>query len=194
MNVDNKIVSYKKLLFVIVFLITINGFTQTITVSGSNWNINTNSTPSFTQPTEAGNNYSGTYESPGNLITLSGNIPGNLLNVLTGGVASVVSVHYTPTNWYSNLKLFVKRSGGSASISGLCVLCGTSINGGTTYIEVPQSAPVQFFTINFSGLLGLENNITFSNINVQLQIQGVSVTVPVDNNYSTTIYFTIAAP
>lgn len=193
MNVDNKIVSYKKLLFVIVFLITINGFTQTITVSGSNWNINTNSTPSFTQPTEAGNNYSGTYESPTNLITISGSIPGSLLNLLTGGVASVVKVHYIPTNWNSNLKLFVKRSGGSASISGLCLLCGTSINGGTTYIEVPQSAPVQFFTINFSGVLGLGNNITFSNINVQLQIQGVSVTVPVDD-YSTTIYFTIAAP
>src|SRR5690606_905389 len=193
MNVDNKIVPYKKLLFVIVFLITINGFTQTITVSGSNWNVNTNSTPSFTQPTEAGNDYSGTYESPGNLITLSGNIPGNLLNVLTGGVASIVSVHYTPTNWNSNLKLFVKRSGGSASISGVCVFCGTSINGGTAYIEVPQSAPVQFFTINFSGLLGLGNSINFSNVNVQFKISGVSVTVLVDN-YSTTIYFTIAAP
>lgn len=193
MNVDNKILSYNKLLFVIVFLITINGFTQTITVSGSNWNINTNSTPSFTQPTEAGNDYSGTYESPTNLITLSGFIPGNLLNLLIGGVASVVSVHYTPTNWNSNLKLFVKRSGGSTSIAGVCAICSSSINGGTTYIEVPQSAPVQFFTINFSGVLGLGNNITFSNINVQLQIQGVSVTVPVDN-YSTTIYFTIAAP
>lgn len=189
MNVDNKILSYNKLLFVIVVLFTINGFTQTITVSGSNWNVNTNST----QPTEAGNDYSGTYESPTNLITLSGFIPGSLLNLLTGGVASVVSVHYTPTNWYSNLKLFVKRSGGSASISGICVLCGTSINGGTTYIEVPQSAPVQFFTINFSGLLGLGNNITFSNINVQLQIQGVSVIVPVAN-YSATIVYTISAP
>lgn len=191
MNIDKKIVLLKKLLFVIVFLTTINGFTQTITVSGSNWNVN--STPSFAQPTEAGNDYLGTYESPTNLITLSGFIPGSLLNLLTGGVASVVSVHYIPTNWNSNLKLFVKRSGGSASISGICVLCGTSINGGTAYIEVLQSAPVQFFTINFSGVLGLGNNITFSNINVQLQIQGVSVTVPVDD-YSTTIYFTIAAP
>src|SRR5690606_11708665 len=190
MNVDNKIVSYKKLLFVIVFLITINGFTQTITVSGSNWNINTNSTPSFTQPTEAGNDYSGTYESPTKLITLTGCLPRNLLSPLTTGILSVVNVHHTPTTWDNNLKLYGRRNGGGSSLNGIC-LCSTNMNGGTTYIEA-QTISMELFNIDFFGILGVLNGINYST-NVQLQIQGVSVTVPVDN-YSTTIYFTIAAP
>src|SRR5690554_4958970 len=190
MNIDKKIVLLKKLLFVIVVLFTINGFTQTITVSGNNWNINTNSTPSFTQPTEAGNDYSGTYESPTNLITLSGSLPRGLLSLLLTGVV-VVNVHHTPTTWDNNLKLYVRRNGGGSSFDGICLLCSTNMNGGTTYIEA-QTISMELFNIDFFGVLGLLNGINYST-NVQLQIQGVSVTVPVDN-YSTTIYFTIAAP
>lgn len=176
-----------------LFFITKGSVAQTINIGGSNWNINTSSSPSLVQPTEAGNDYSGTYESSTNMVILSGSIPGSLLSLLSGGIASVVSVSYTPNNWHNNLKIFVRRSGGSASISGICVLCSSSINGGTTYIEVPQSASIQFFTINFSGLLGVANSITFSGVNVQLQIKGVSVTVPVAN-YNASVVYTISAP
>src|SRR5690606_1069967 len=106
MNIDKKIVLLKKLLFVIVFLITINGFTQTITVAGSNWNINTNSTPSFTQPTEAGNDYSGTYESPSDQVLISLTLPG----ILFLGSSASVSIHYEDNPlWNNNLVIKTRR-------------------------------------------------------------------------------------
>lgn len=156
---------------------------QTINVGGSNWTV---SVPTIT---EAGTNYAGTYESATNLITLSGTLPGSFLNLLTSGAARV-SVHHTPTTWNSNLHLYAKRSGGTTSISGLCLGCTATINGGTTYVEIPQAVATAFFTINFTGILGLGNSVTYSSINGQLQISGVSVIVPA-TTYSTQVVFTI---
>jgi hypothetical protein len=158
---------------------------QTINVGGSNWTV---SVPAVT---EAGTDYAGTYESATNLITLSGNLPGSFLNLLTSGAARV-SVHHTPTTWNSNLHLYAKRSGGSTSISGLCVLCTATINGGTTYTEIPQAVATAFFTINFTGVLGLGNSVTYTGINAQLQISGVSVAIPA-TTYATQVIFTIGA-
>lgn len=158
---------------------------QTINVGGSNWTV---SVPAIT---EAGTDYAGTYESATNLITLSGNLPGSFLNLLTSGAARV-SVHHTPTTWNSNLHLYAKRSGGSATISGLCVLCTATINGGTTYTEIPQAVATAFFTINFTGVLGLGNSVTYTGINAQLQISGVSVAIPA-TTYATQVVFTIGA-
>ncbi|MBE4947040.1 hypothetical protein [Chryseobacterium culicis] len=156
---------------------------QTITVGGSNWTV---SVPAIT---EAGTNYAGTYESATNLFTLSGTLPGSFLNLLTNGAARI-SVHHTPTTWNSNLHLYAKRSGGTTNISGLCVGCTATINGGTTYVEIPQAVATAFFTINFTGVLGLGNSVTFSGINGQVQISGVSVTIPA-TTYATQIVFTI---
>ncbi|WP_105704261.1 hypothetical protein [Chryseobacterium sp. MYb7] len=156
---------------------------QTINVGGSNWTV---SVPAIT---EAGTNYAGTYESATNLYTLSGTLPGSFLNLLTSGAARI-SVHHTPTTWNSNLHLYTKRSGGTTNISGLCLGCTATINGGTTYVEIPQAVATAFFTINFSGILGLGNSVTFSGINGQVQISGVSVTIPA-TTYATQIVFTI---
>lgn len=164
---------------------TINA--QTITVAGNNWTV------PITSITEAGMDYTGNYESNANLITISGSLPGSFLNLLSGGVAAVISVQYIPSSWNNSLHLYTRRSGGSASIGGFCILCTASVNNGTNYIEIPQSINTQFFTINFTGTLGIGNSISYSGINVQLRINGVSVTVPA-NNYSATLVFTVGAP
>ncbi|WP_126652588.1 hypothetical protein [Chryseobacterium aureum] len=156
---------------------------QTITVGGSNWTV---SVPVIT---EAGTNYAGTYESVTNLYTLSGTLPGSFLNLLTNGAARI-SVQHNPTTWNSNLHLYTKRSGGTTNISGLCIGCTATINGGTTYVEIPQAVATAFFTINFTGVLGLGNSVTFSGVNGQVQISGVSVVIPA-TNYATQIVFTI---
>lgn len=156
---------------------------QTITVGGSNWIV---SVPSIT---EAGSNYVGTYESTNNIITLSGSLPGSFLNLLAGGAARV-SMHYDAISWNNSLHLYAKRSGGTTNISGICLGCTATINGGTTYIEIPQAVDTTFFTINFTGVLGLGNSVSYSGVNVQLQISGVSVTIPA-TTYNAQIVFTI---
>ncbi|WP_343687995.1 hypothetical protein, partial [Chryseobacterium gleum] len=97
------------------------------------------------------------------------------------------------TSWNSSLKLYAKRSGGTATINGLCVLCTATINGGTAnYIEIPQASAATLSTITFTGVLGLGNSVDYSGINVQLEIGGVSVTIPA-TVYSTQVVFTIGA-
>jgi hypothetical protein len=179
-----KTVFLTKCLCILFFMVNSNYVTaQTITVGGSNWTV---SIPAIT---EAGSNYAGTYESANNLITISGSLPGSFLTLLSGGAARV-SVHYNPNSWNNSLHLYAKRSGGTATVNGVCILCSASINGGTTYTEIPQTVDTAFFTINFNGGLGLGNSITYSGINVQLQISGVSVTVPA-TSYSSQVVFTI---
>lgn len=156
---------------------------QTINIAGTNWTV---SVPAIT---EAGSNYTGTYDNPSQL-TLSGNLPGSFLNLLTSSGAKI-SMHYVPSTWNSNLHLYAKRNGGTATISGLCLLCSATINGGTAaFIEIPQASSATLSTITFTGLLGLGNSVTYSGINVQLEISGVSVTIPAAT-YSAQIVFTI---
>lgn len=178
----------------VIFVILFANFAvkaQTITVTGSNWNVNSNSTPNFTVITEAGTNYTGTYENVNNL-TLSGTLPRDFLNLLSGNAAQI-SIQYTPNTWHNNLKLYAKRIGGSTNISGLCVLCSATLAGGTNYTEILSTGDTQLFTINFIGTLGIGTSVSYSSVNIKLQISGISVTVPVDN-YSATIVFTVGAP
>lgn len=173
----------KKYLYIILLVMSTYIDAQTLNVSGSNWVV---SVPTIT---EAGTNYSGTYQSSTSLLTLSGLLPGSFLNLLSGGAAKV-SMHYIPTTWNNSLQLYAKRSGGTTSIGGVCVLCTATINGGTTFIEIPQGTDATFFTINFSGVLGLGNSVSFSGVNTQLQISGVSVVIPA-TSYTAKLVFTI---
>ncbi|MFZ4931959.1 hypothetical protein [Chryseobacterium sp. Mn2064] len=176
----------KKYIFIIPLLINIYLGAQTINASGSGWAV---SVPAIT---EAGNNYTGTYASATNATVLSGSLPGSFLNLLSSSGAKI-TMHYTPTTWNSNLHLYAKRSGGTATINGVCVLCTATINGGNTaYIEIPQGTSNTLSTITFSGVLGLGNSVTYSAINVQFQISGVSVTIPAAS-YSAQVVFTVAA-
>nr|WP_315025669.1 hypothetical protein [uncultured Chryseobacterium sp.] len=159
---------------------------QTVSLSG-NW---TATVPAIT---EAGNNYTGTYDniSPSSPITMSGTLPGSFLNLLSSAGAKI-TMHHVPTLWNNSLVLSAKRTGGTTTINGVCIACTATINGGTTYTVIPQGTDVTFITITFSGLLGLGNSVNFSNINLQLQLSGVSVTIPAAA-YSTRVVFTVAS-
>ncbi|WP_412850989.1 hypothetical protein ACL0VS_07165 [Chryseobacterium sp. PMSZPI] len=175
----------KRYLYIILLILSTYLRAQTVTVSG-NWVAN------IPPITEAGNDYTGTYDNTSsNQITISGVLPGSFLNLLSSSGAKM-SMHYTTTGWNNSLILSAKRTGGTTTINGICLLCTATINGGTTYTTVPLATDVTFLTINFTGVLGLGNSVNFSGINLFLQLSGVSVTVP-SNTYNARVVFTIAA-
>ncbi|KAA0129081.1 hypothetical protein FY557_05815 [Chryseobacterium sp. SN22] len=143
---------------------------RTLTVSGTNWVV---SIPALT---EAGNNYAGTYESAVNEILLSATVP-----LLLGN--GKVSMHYeaNPT-WNSSLLLNARRTGNGTTS---CTTC--TITGGTTYTNIPLTTDVELFRI--TAVLALA---AYTNIPIQLQLTGVSVTIP-SATYSSRIVFTISA-
>lgn len=143
---------------------------RTLTVSGTNWSVNI---PAIT---EAGNNYAGTYESAANEILLGATVP----LVLGNGK---VSMHYEADPvWHPNLILNARRTGNGTSS---CTTC--TITGGTTYTNIPLTTDVELFRI--AAVLALAS---YTNIPVQLQLTGVSVTIPAAT-YSSRIVFTISA-
>lgn len=184
---NNKTITFVVKILLLGFFLFVKSplHAQTINLAGSNWNL---TIPSITQ---AGMDYAGTYESSNNLITISGTLPNSFLNLL-GGRSAKVSVHYVPNSWNNGLHLYAKRIGGTASVGGICVGCSATINDGLNYVEIPQGIDNTLFTIKFNGVLGLLTSVTYSNVNVQLKLSGVSVALPVDS-YNATIVFTIGA-
>lgn len=162
----------RKYLFKISFILFLIFFSvlksqRSITVAGGNWAV---PIPTIT---EAGSNYTGTYESSDNQISLTASVP---LALSSGKV----SVHYEPNpTWNSNLILNVKRTGDGSTI---CVLC--TISGGTAYQAVTL-ADLELFRITAVLALG-----SYSNIPIKIQLSGVSVTIPAAT-YNNKIVFTI---
>lgn len=161
---------------------------QVVSVSGS-WTANI---PSIT---EAGNNYSGTYDNTGNTgtnqIILSGTLPGSFLNLLSSKGAKM-TMHYASNPWNTSMTLSARRTGGTTAIHGVCLLCTAAISGGDTYIPIPQSPDVTFLNFTFAGVLGLGNSVSFADIVLLLQVSGVSVTIPA-STYGARVVFTIVA-
>lgn len=167
----------KKLFLIMALFVICTGFAQTISVNGSNWNVNP---PAIT---EAGTNYAGTYESASNQVTI--NIGGaNVLDLLGLVVIGTnpwkVDIRYQAIEWNSAFTIERIRTGDGSQSGGLCLLCVYSINLGTTYEPIEE--------INTLFFEGRGNRI---NIPIQFRISGVSVTVPVAN-YGATIIFTVA--
>lgn len=159
-------------LYIIIFVILsgmLTSQTRTLGVSGSNWTV---SVPSIT---EAGSNYSGTYESASNQILLAVSVP-----LLLGN--GRVSVRYTANPlWNSSLVLNARRTG-----NGTTGCVGCTISGGTTYQAITLT-DVELFRIQ--AVLAIAS---YTNIPVQLQLTGVSVTIPAAN-YNSTVVFTISS-
>lgn len=176
--------------YIYIILIVTSSFlkAQVVTASGD-W------AASIPAITEAGSNYTGTYTNaspPISSITLSTTLSGDFLNLLAGKSAKM-TMRYTSNAWNSSLNLSARRTGPTAgSISGLCVLCAATISGGDSFIPVLSTSDTTFFNLNFAGVLGVSNTVTFSNINLILQLSGVSVTIPAAN-YSARIIFTVVA-
>lgn len=164
-----KFILIKSISIILLMLFNINLKAQTLAVTGSNWTV---SIPSIT---EAGTNYAGTYESATNQILLAASVP-----LLLGNAK--VSVHYqaNPT-WNNGLILSAKRTGNGTT---LCVLC--TISGGTNYQTVTLT-DIELFRI--SAVLALAS---YSNIPIQLQLSGVSVTIPA-TAYQSSVVFTISS-
>lgn len=141
---------------------------QTLTISGANWTV---SPPGIT---EAGTNYTGTYESATNQIVLAVSVP-----LLLGNAK--VSVHYEPNpTWHNSLILSAKRTNNGTT---LCALC--TISGGLTYQTLTQT-DIELFRIQ--AVLALA---AYTGINIQLQLSGVSVTIPA-TSYQSRVVFTVA--
>ena len=119
--------------------------------------------------------YKRQYESAANQILLTASIP----LLLSSGK---VSVHYegNPT-WNPNLILQAKRTGDGTT---LCLLC--TITGGTAYQTVTLT-DIELFRITAIAALA-----SYTNIPIQLQLSGVSVTIPAAT-YNSRLVFTISA-
>lgn len=143
-------------------------FTLFLSIQLYGQTISVSGSPSFAASlfnvTEAGDNFTTSVTSTTNATTI---------NV---GSASTrywhINVDRVDVNWNSNLHVWVKRTGTGSATSG-------TISGGTTFQEVTLTEAL-FFN-------GYRNR---TNIPIQYQISGISMTVPAAN-YSTTIYFTI---
>ncbi|WP_291938913.1 hypothetical protein [Chryseobacterium sp.] len=141
---------------------------QTLTTSGTNWTV---SIPSIT---EAGTNYAGTYESATNQIILAVSVP-----LLLGNAK--VSVHYEPNpTWNNALGLAAKRTNNGTTVCALC-----SITGGLTYLTLTQT-DIELFRIQ--AVLALA---AYTGINIQLELTGVSVTIPA-TAYQSRVVFTVS--
>ncbi|HOZ85004.1 MAG TPA: hypothetical protein PK191_05905 [Niabella sp.] len=165
-----KITIWKQALLFILF----SGITaldaQTVTVGGSNWIANA------APVTEAGNNYSGTLEASTNQILLSTSVSG-WFN------AAAVSVQYQADPiWHDDLVISVKRTGNGTHT---CLLC--YLSGGDNYVIVPKVASTQFYIINTNLFPANHNNTP-----VQIQVSGISVTVPAAA-YKARVIFTISS-
>lgn len=185
----------------------LNAFNNTVTVTytitdngvspSANIPVNIAGTPSaiiIPPITEAGNNYSGTYTSSGNPITLGysfGSSIGLLGLTLLGNGGTNVKMNYTPTTWNSSLHLDAQRNGGTATFDPIlvCLACSASISGGTPYIEIPQSVNTIFFTLVWNGgLVGIVNSVSYTNIPISIRLRGISATIPAAT-YSAQITF-----
>lgn len=160
--------SSKYIIFVFFMMIVHTANGQSVTVSGTNW------TPSIPTITEAGSNYAGTYQSATNQVILAVSVP-----LLLGN--GKVSVHYEPNpTWNNSLVISAKRTSNGTTVCALC-----TITGGTAYQTVTQTA-IELFRIQ--AVLALAS---YTGINVQLQLSGVSVTIPAAT-YNSKVVFTIS--
>lgn len=159
----------KNMLLLLLFISLPLKSQRTLTVGGSNW------APTIPSITEAGSNYSGIYESTSSQILLNASIP---LLLASGKVT--MRYEANPT-WNSSLILQARRTG-----TGTTTCVARSISGGTSYITIPTT-DVDFFQIQAVVALA-----SYSNIPVQLQLSGVSVTIPA-TSYNSRIVFTVTA-
>lgn len=159
----------KYLSIVILLLSSYAVKAQTLTVSGTSWAV------PILSITEAGSDYSGPYQSAANQILLTASVP-----LLLG--SAKVSVHYqaNPT-WNNSLILSAKRTGNGTTV---CLLC--NITGGTTY-QALTLTDIELFRI--VAVLALAS---YSNIPIQLELSGVSVTISAAA-YNSRVVFTISA-
>jgi hypothetical protein len=109
-----------------------------------------------------GSNLVATYQSAANQVIAN-------INPRSFGKTWLVQVHKTDILWNSNLHLDIRRQAYSNLVGGL------------TYFEITNIDQDFFWSDTRKGTNGVQ---------IQFQLRGVSVDIPV-NNYSTTVYYTL---
>lgn len=142
---------------------------QTLTVNGTSWTV------PIVPITEAGSDYTGSYQSAANQVLLTASIP-----LLLGSAKVSVRYQANPT-WNNSLLLSARRTGNGTTV---CLLC--TITGGANY-QTLTLTDVELFRITAVAALA-----AYSNIPIQLQLSGVSVTIPAAA-YNSRAVFTISA-
>ena len=148
---------------------------QSLTVNGSDWIVSKNPVTI----TEAGLDYTGSYESTTDQIKLTISFPDLSFNASANVNAQLIQ----DPLWHNSLSVKIKRTGGGTITPGACVFC--SISGGTSYVTINTVSNVKIFSL--TGGLAAH---TYHNIPIQINITGVSVAIPVAN-YKAKIVFTL---
>jgi len=117
--------------------------------------------------TEAGNDFSGTYESASNQLIFDRN------TTFRDRLNWSITINKSDVTWNPAIKLWIRRTGNGNPTSG------ATISGGNNYQEVVNSE-LSFF----SGYR--ESN----GVPIQLKVTGISVVIPIDTYY-TNLVFTI---
>jgi hypothetical protein len=113
-------------------------------------------------PPPAGSNLPNTRESTTNAISI---------NITSTNGNWGLTVNKTNIKWHDNLHLWVKRTSDGSGLG--------SISGGSSYVEATDIGNAFF-----------NGNGDRSNVNIQLQLTGISIQVPPDT-YTATIYYTV---
>ena len=156
----------KTFILISSILITSLCFGQRINVRGTNWN----NTFQASDISSAGSDYKAFYESKTNQhkITFSSK-PRN--NYTDNYRYFALSIHKEDINWHPNLRLEVKRTGGSTN--------GHTLYYGDYYRSITNNSSIFFYSYGST-----------KNVPIQYKISGISVLLPAEN-YSTRIVYTI---
>jgi hypothetical protein len=153
-------------IFLILLFYSVLAKSQNISAS-SGWTANVSSN----EITDAGLDYSGTYQSSANQTNITASSFGIFRNYY-------VYIQKSDLDWNSNLSIWAKRTGDG---------CGGwfgSISGGTNYIQLTNSSQLLF-----SGGIGFSTSR--NNVPIQYQIQGLSVLLPA-KIYSVSVIYTVS--
>jgi hypothetical protein len=169
--IRDRVISKTVLLMAIFFLNFFNSFAQEPPPSPTsqppsvigNWYLTIQST----EITEAGNDFTGNYESAVNQMLFSRNATSQYKPNWN------VTINKSDVFWHSNLKLWIRRTGDGTQVSG------STINNGANYLEV-LNTPVNFF----------DGYKEVDEVPLQLKITGLSVIIPA-NSYYTLLTFTV---
>lgn len=150
---------------------------------GQELNFDVEGTWNYTIPAndilEAGHDFSGDYASSPSQIMVSVYLSGGWIGIWWNYFINYtwqVEVTKNDIDWDPNIGVYIRRTGNGSGIGG-----GNYISGGNTYMEVTNANQLFF-----------EGGRARLDVPVQLEVRGISVTLPA-KNYSTTIVYTVTS-
>jgi hypothetical protein len=156
----------KKYIFIIISLLNLNSFGQSLSVN-QGWSVVIPSS----RVTEAGRNYATT-----NVLSATNQ---SLIDVFSSANSvATISVQKTDVVWTSGLSLYLRRTGSGTGSTNY------SVTNGTTSLLITNT-PQYFFEVRPGSATQVLD------IPIQYEIRGLSVLIPV-RAYTTTLLFTVS--